>query len=82
MTTPTVAGPMSPTRAPRSRLLGAIRPGVIALGCLLTAALPAVAEAQPVYPSVWSGPLYTVADGPLCGGRVGLLASARGPATV
>ncbi|WP_137872828.1 hypothetical protein [Rhodococcus sp. Q] len=79
MTTPTV--PTSPTRTPSARLLGAIRPPAIALGCLLAGALPAIADAQPMSPAVWSGPLYTVADGPLCGGHVALLTSPRGPGT-
>jgi hypothetical protein len=53
----------------------------VLLGCLMAAAAPTAVDAQPVHRTVTAGPLYTVADGPLCGGPVNLLAAPRGPET-
>ncbi|MGV9669602.1 hypothetical protein ACWDPV_03275 [Gordonia sp. NPDC003504] len=58
-----------------------IRWCVIAVSCLLLAAIPVTAKAEPVNRTVLADPLWTVADGPLCGGRVGLLAAPSAPGT-
>ncbi|MFD1811460.1 hypothetical protein [Rhodococcus gannanensis] len=46
---------------------------------LLAVVFPATATAESMPRHVWSGPLYTIADGPLCAGPVRLLTTPRGP---
>ncbi|MEP9395646.1 hypothetical protein ABLE92_24020 [Gordonia sp. VNQ95] len=74
----------SEARARRRRhpiRLHPVRWCVIAVSCLLLAAIPVTAKAEPVNRTVLAGPLWTVADGPLCGGRVSLLAAPSAPGT-